>query len=54
LNSILDEIPGIGPKRKKKLIEAFGSVKNIRSATLQEIAEVLGSRKLAAEILSRL
>ncbi|HHT69846.1 MAG TPA: excinuclease ABC subunit C, partial [Firmicutes bacterium] len=49
--SILDEIPGIGPKRKRDLIKHFGSIKNIRSATLEELAEAPGiSEKLAAEI----
>ncbi len=49
--SILDDIPGIGPKRKKDLIKHFGSIKRIRSATPEELAEVTGiSAKLAAEI----
>ncbi|HKM42832.1 MAG TPA: excinuclease ABC subunit UvrC [Limnochordia bacterium] len=50
-SSVLDEIPGIGPKRKKDLIRHFGSIKRIRSATPEELAEVSGiSTKLAAEI----
>ncbi|MCK9526368.1 MAG: excinuclease ABC subunit UvrC [Limnochordia bacterium] len=49
--SILDDIPGVGPKRKKDLIKHFGSIKKIRSATPEELAEVSGiSSKLAAEI----
>lgn len=49
--SILDEIPGIGPKRKKDLIRHFGGIKKIRSATFEELKEVPGiSAKLAAEI----
>ena len=49
--SVLDEIPGIGPKRKKALIRHFGSIKAIRSATCEELAEVSGiNEKLAAEI----
>ena len=49
--SVLDEIPGIGPKRKKELIKHFGTVKKIRQATLGELQEVPGiSAKLAAEI----
>ena len=49
--SILDEIPGIGPKRKKDLIRHFGGIKKIRSATFEELQEVPGiSAKLAAEI----
>ncbi|NLL47295.1 MAG: excinuclease ABC subunit UvrC [Firmicutes bacterium] len=49
--SILDEIPGVGPKRKKALLKHFGSVKQIRSATPEQLAEVSGiNLKLAAEI----
>ena len=49
--SVLDEIPGVGPKRKKDLIKHFGSIKKIRQATPEELQEVPGiSEKLAAEI----
>lgn len=49
--SILDEIPGVGPKRKKDLIRHFGSIKKIRAATPAELEEAPGiSTKLAAEI----
>lgn len=41
-NSILDEVPGIGPKRKRALLRKFGSVKDIRRATVQELANVEG------------
>ncbi|HOB40344.1 MAG: excinuclease ABC subunit UvrC [Limnochordia bacterium] len=50
-SSILDEIPGIGPKRKKDLLRHFGTVKRIREASLEELQQVPGiSAKLAAEI----
>ncbi len=49
--SVLDEIEGIGPKRKKALIGHFGSVKGIKSAGVDEIATVNGiSRELAHKI----
>ncbi|ANX02259.1 excinuclease ABC subunit UvrC [Thermoclostridium stercorarium] len=49
--SILDEIEGIGPKRKKALLKKFGSVKRIREATVEELCSVKGiSRKLAEKI----
>ena len=38
----LDEIPGIGEKRKTALLKAFKSVSRIKKATLDEIAEVIG------------
>lgn len=49
--SILDEVPGIGPKRKRDLIRYFGSVKKIRQATVEELQGAPGiSPKLAADI----
>ncbi|NLJ80881.1 MAG: excinuclease ABC subunit UvrC [Firmicutes bacterium] len=50
-HSILDEIPGIGPKRKKALIRHFGTVAKIRGASPAELQEVKGiHRGLAEEI----
>ncbi len=36
-SSVLDEVAGIGPKRKRKLIERFGSVERLKRATLEEL-----------------
>ncbi|MBT6431461.1 MAG: excinuclease ABC subunit UvrC [Deltaproteobacteria bacterium] len=41
--SVLDDIPGIGPARKKTLLRHFGSLKRIRAASLSELEEVVGS-----------
>jgi len=49
--SALDNIPGVGSKRKLKLIRHFGSMENIQKASPEEIAEVDGiSQKLAQTI----
>lgn len=40
--SILDSIAGVGPKRRKILLERFGSLDGIREATLEEVATVPG------------
>ncbi|MFZ0544662.1 MAG: excinuclease ABC subunit UvrC [Candidatus Promineifilaceae bacterium] len=40
--SILDGIPGVGPSRRKRLLDAFGSLDDIRKATLEEVAAVPG------------
>ena len=40
--SVLDDIAGIGEKRKTALLKAFKSVSRIKKATLEEIAEVVG------------
>jgi excinuclease ABC subunit C len=42
LRSALDDVAGIGPKRKRELLRRFGSVRGIRSATLEELAAVPG------------
>jgi excinuclease ABC subunit C len=47
--SVLDEIPGIGPKRKKALLLHFGSVKAISSASIDELAALDGMTRDAAE-----
>ncbi|HEV2404887.1 MAG TPA: excinuclease ABC subunit UvrC [Ktedonobacterales bacterium] len=47
--SILDEIPGIGPKRKKALLRHFGSARAIAAATVEELAAVDGMTRDAAE-----
>ena len=45
----LDEIPGIGSKRKKGLLNAFGSAKGVRKAKIKELSEVDGISKLLAQ-----
>ena len=42
MQSALDSIPGIGPKRKKALLRKFGSLKGIREASVEEIATTVG------------
>ncbi|MBQ9840601.1 MAG: excinuclease ABC subunit UvrC [Erysipelotrichaceae bacterium] len=39
--SILDEVSGIGEKRKKKLMNHFGSFKKIKEATIEQLSEIL-------------
>ena len=49
LHSVLDDIPGIGEKRRNKLLKAFGSVKEIQKASVSELEAVVGV-KSAREI----
>jgi excinuclease ABC subunit C len=44
LRSELDAIPGVGPRRRKALLTAFGSVAGVRRATREELAAVVGAR----------
>jgi len=50
-NSPLQDIPGIGPRRKKALLQAFGSLDGIRRASVEELAAVPGMTRKAAEEL---
>ncbi len=51
LASVFDEVPGIGPARKKALLKRFGSVRRIREASLDEVAATPGVGRAAAERL---
>ncbi|MGI6585033.1 MAG: excinuclease ABC subunit UvrC [Lutisporaceae bacterium] len=51
VKSVLDEIPGIGPARRKALLKHFGSLKNIRKASLEELQEVQGINNKVAEVV---
>lgn len=53
IKSELDEVPGIGPAKKKKLITAFGSVRGIKEKTVEEIAGVKGITLKDAEIIKK-
>jgi excinuclease ABC subunit C len=49
LRSILDEIPDIGEARRKILLKHFGSSKQVKNATLEELQKVPGIGKELAE-----
>src|SRR5207244_12594184 len=51
--SMLEEIPGIGDKRKRALLSHFGSLKRIRAASAEEIAQVEGFNLQLAERVQR-
>jgi excinuclease ABC subunit C len=49
MQSALDTIPGVGPKRKKALLRKFGSVRGIRDASVDDIASTVGFTAALAE-----
>lgn len=51
--SVLDEVSGLGPVRKKKLLEQFGSVQNLRELTPEELESKAGLPKAVAAALYR-
>jgi len=55
LRSSLDEVPGVGPKRKRALLKQFGSVDAIKKASVSELASVPGmTSRTAAALKERL
>ncbi len=52
--SMLDEIDGIGPKRKKQLLKHFGSMKRMKEATLEEFRELGIPERVAMELHEKL
>jgi excinuclease ABC subunit C len=51
LRSELDEVPGVGPRRRKTLLTRFGSVAGVRRATREELTAVVGAK--AADAIVR-
>ena len=51
LASVLEEIPGIGPKRRQALLKHFGSIEAIRQASVEELAAAKGMTKKAAKMV---
>lgn len=49
VKSVLDDIKGIGPTRRKALMKRFQSLENIRNATVEELAQADGMNQTAAE-----
>ena len=49
--SELDDVPGLGPARRTELVRHFGSLKKLKEASVEEIAEVKGfGPKLAGDV----
>ena len=51
LRSELDDVPGVGPRRRRALLTAFGSLAGVRRATREELERVVGARA-AAQVIS--
>ena len=55
VRSALDDLPGVGPRRKRELLKVFGSAKRVRDAPVEQIAAVPSiGRALAAKIKANL
>src|SRR5688572_338214 len=51
VRSVLDDVAGVGPARKRALLRVFGSTKQMRSASVDEIASVPGISRTLAETI---
>ena len=51
LASILEQIPGIGPTRRKALLAHFGSIDAIRQASIEDLLEVKGMTRDVAQAI---
>jgi excinuclease ABC subunit C len=52
--SLLDDIPGIGEKRKKQLLKEFGSVKKMKEATIEEFRAIGIPANVAEDLMKKL
>ncbi len=53
MTSILEELPGIGPRKRNALLKTLGSLRGVRNATLEELNAVSGISKRDAESIRR-
>jgi excinuclease ABC subunit C len=51
INSVLDDISGIGPTRRKNLMRAFGSIEQIKLASAEELGEVQGMNQSVSQLV---
>ncbi len=49
MESALDSVPGIGPKRKRALLRKFGSLRGVREASVEDVASTIGFTRSLAE-----
>lgn len=49
VHSILDDIPGIGPKRRKALMRHFETIEEIKTASLEKLEQVPSMNKASAQ-----
>jgi len=53
LSSALDDVPGVGPARRRALLRHFGSVRRLRLAGVDELSQVPGMTRAAANVVAR-
>jgi excinuclease ABC subunit C len=51
LESFLEEIPGLGPARRRELLKSFGGLQGVRQASVEDLAKVRGIGRPLAELI---
>jgi excinuclease ABC subunit C len=51
VSTVLEDVPGVGPATRKRLLGRFGSVENVRAASVDELASVDGVGETTAEVI---
>jgi len=51
LESFLEEIPGLGPARRRELLKSFGGLQGVKQASVEDLAKVRGISRPLAELV---
>jgi excinuclease ABC subunit C len=54
VSTVLEDVPGVGPETRRRLLRRFGSVENVRAASREDLLDVPGVGERTAEALERL
>jgi excinuclease ABC subunit C len=54
VSTVLEDVPGVGPQTRRRLLRRFGSVENVRAASREDLLDVPGVGERTAEALERL
>jgi excinuclease ABC subunit C len=51
VKTVLDDVPGVGPATRRRLLRRFGSVENVREASVEDLTDVDGIGEATAKTL---